>query len=243
MCTRCRGGSGCSEQRTHNPPVVGSSPTRPTRGFTCLAPWFVERFVDRCRLSGYRYVMAPDRTGHIEQLPSGSYRVQVYAGTDPLTGREIRFRKTRKTEREAQIELGKLLAQPAMGRQPDSDVTVAQLLDQYVSDCRVGRVHAGKQSRVCPPDHQTHLRVHASPQGRRPLLDTFYARPMRCGTSRAPASLSSSTAPSGISGPTRPTPARMAAGRGSCAGGDPLRSNWPQVTRCRRCPTSPGSKG
>jgi len=28
--------------------------------------------------------------------------VKVYAGTDPLTGREIRFRKTCKTERAAQ---------------------------------------------------------------------------------------------------------------------------------------------
>ena len=32
------------------------------------------------------------------------------APPDPLTGREIRFRKTCKTERAAQIELGKLLA-------------------------------------------------------------------------------------------------------------------------------------
>ena len=47
--------------------------------------------------------------GHIEQLPSGSWRVKVYGGTDPLTGREIRLRKTCKTERAAQIELGKLL--------------------------------------------------------------------------------------------------------------------------------------
>jgi hypothetical protein len=31
--------------------------------------------------------------------------VKVYAGTDPLTGREIRFRKTCKTEQAAQIEL------------------------------------------------------------------------------------------------------------------------------------------
>jgi integrase len=59
--------------------------------------------------------------------------VKVYAGTDPLTGREIRFRKTCKTERAAQIELGKLLEQATAGRQPDSAVTVAQLLDQYVS--------------------------------------------------------------------------------------------------------------
>ena len=33
----------------------------------------------------------------------------------------------------AQIELGKLLAMAQAGRQPDSDVTAAQLLDQYVS--------------------------------------------------------------------------------------------------------------
>jgi hypothetical protein len=37
------------------------------------------------------------------QLPSGSWRAKVYAGTDPLTGREIRFLKTCKTERAAQI--------------------------------------------------------------------------------------------------------------------------------------------
>lgn len=43
-----------------------------------------------------------------------------YAGRDPLTGREIRLRKTWKTEAEAQIELGKLLAFARAGRQPDS---------------------------------------------------------------------------------------------------------------------------
>jgi hypothetical protein len=42
--------------------------------------------------------MAITPSGHIEQLPSGSWRVKVYAGKDPLTGREIRFRQTCKTE-------------------------------------------------------------------------------------------------------------------------------------------------
>jgi hypothetical protein len=32
-------------------------------------------------------------SGHIEQLPSGSWRPKVYARKNPLTGREIRFRK------------------------------------------------------------------------------------------------------------------------------------------------------
>jgi hypothetical protein len=34
---------------------------------------------------------------------------------------------------EAQIELGKLLALARAGRQPDSEVTVAELLDEYVA--------------------------------------------------------------------------------------------------------------
>ena len=52
-----------------------------------------------------RHVTHP--SGHIEQLPSGSWRAKVYAGKDPLTGREIQFRKTCKSELAAQIELGK----------------------------------------------------------------------------------------------------------------------------------------
>jgi hypothetical protein len=55
----------------------------------------------------YGAAMTYAPSGHVEQLPSGSWRAKVYAGKDPLSGREIRFRKTRKTEVEAQIELGK----------------------------------------------------------------------------------------------------------------------------------------
>ena len=85
--------------------------------------------VARCTVD----VVARGPAGHIERLPSGSWRVKVYAGVDPLTGREIRLRRTCKSERAAQIELGKLRAMAQAGRQPDSAVTVAQLLDQYVS--------------------------------------------------------------------------------------------------------------
>src|SRR6266496_2247353 len=75
--------------------------------------------------------MAKATGGYIQQLPSGSFRVSVYAGTDPLTGRQIRLRRTCKTERAAQIELGRLLEQAADGRQPETDATVAQLMDRY----------------------------------------------------------------------------------------------------------------
>jgi integrase len=78
----------------------------------------------------YPAAMPSTPSGHIEQLPSGSWRSKVYAGTDPLTGREICFRKSRRSEVEAQIELGKLLE--LSPRRADSDVTVAELLDEYV---------------------------------------------------------------------------------------------------------------
>jgi len=45
--------------------------------------------------------------GHVERLPSGSYRVRVYAGTDPLTGKEIRLKATAKTAERAQAELAR----------------------------------------------------------------------------------------------------------------------------------------
>jgi hypothetical protein len=72
-------------------------------------------------------------TGHIERLPSGSYRVHVYAGLDPLTGRALRHRQTVKTEKQAQIVLGRLLEQAADGRRPDTDVTVADVLTRYMA--------------------------------------------------------------------------------------------------------------
>jgi hypothetical protein len=53
--------------------------------------------------------MATTAKGHIELLPSGSYRVKVYAGTDPVTGKERRLRETCPDETSAAIALGRLL--------------------------------------------------------------------------------------------------------------------------------------
>jgi integrase len=125
--------------------------------------------------------MAHSPSGHIEQLPSGSWRAKVYAGKDPLTGREIRFRKTRKTEVEAQIELGRLLALARAGRQPDSDVTVAELLDQYVPvagwDLSTEEANLGYIRRTIKPA----LGAKEVRKVRGPLLDNLYARLQRCG--------------------------------------------------------------
>jgi integrase len=69
--------------------------------------------------------MARGASGHLAQLPSGGFRVDVYAGTDPLTGRRLRYRRTVKTEQQARIVLGQLREQAAERRQPETGVTVA----------------------------------------------------------------------------------------------------------------------
>src|SRR6266581_1652290 len=69
--------------------------------------------------------------GHIEQLPSGSFRAVVYAGTDPITRRPLYLKSTARTEEFAQVELGKLIVRASDGRRPESARTVSELMDQY----------------------------------------------------------------------------------------------------------------
>jgi hypothetical protein len=129
----------------------------------------------------YPAAMTHAPSGHIEQLPSGSWRAKVYAGRDPLSGREIRFRKTRRTEVEAQIELGKLLELARSGRQPDSGVTVAELLDAYVPvagwDVSTEETNLGYIRRTIKPA----LGIKEVRKARGPLLDNLYARLQQCG--------------------------------------------------------------
>jgi hypothetical protein len=42
--------------------------------------------------------------GHIEQFPSGSFRVHVYAGTDPVTGKPRRLKQAPAPTRPASPE-------------------------------------------------------------------------------------------------------------------------------------------
>ncbi len=49
--------------------------------------------------------------GHIEELPSGSFRAIVFAGVDPLTGRSRQLKETARTRKEAEKALTKLQRQ------------------------------------------------------------------------------------------------------------------------------------
>ena len=82
--------------------------------------------------------MATTARGHIEQLPSGSFRVHVYAGTDPVTGKPRRLKQTCPDEASAAAALGKLLAQADGDHFPNREATVHQALAKYpeVADLR-----------------------------------------------------------------------------------------------------------
>ncbi len=105
----------------------------------------------------------------------------MYVGVDPLTRRRVYLKATARTEKQAQVELGKLLGKASDGRRPESDATVAKLLEEYAQiagwDLSTRESNLGYIRRTLRP-------ALGSMQVRRvrgPLLDTFYARLMRCG--------------------------------------------------------------
>jgi integrase len=119
--------------------------------------------------------------GHVEQLPSGSWRARVYAGVDPITQREIRLKATAKTEQQAYIELGRLLKEANEGRTPESGATMAKLLDEYAAiapwDVSTRQTNEGFIRRTIKPA-LGHLQVR---KVRGPILDKLYAELKRCG--------------------------------------------------------------
>ena len=52
---------------------------------------------------GYSAAMATTGKGHRERPPSGSLRVKVYAGEDPVTGKERFLRETCPDDTEAAL--------------------------------------------------------------------------------------------------------------------------------------------
>jgi integrase len=72
--------------------------------------------------------------GHVEELPSGSFRAVVYAGLDPLTRRPpyLRDRDTAKDYEGTQVALTQLQHQVNEDRHPKSAITVGQAIAQWL---------------------------------------------------------------------------------------------------------------
>ena len=105
----------------------------------------------------------------------------MYAGIDPITKREIRLKATAKTERQAHTELGRLLKEASEGRTPESDATVAKLLDEYAPiapwDVSTRQTNEGFIRRTIKPV----LGPMKVRKVRGPILDKLYAELKRCG--------------------------------------------------------------
>jgi hypothetical protein len=113
--------------------------------------------------------MATTARGHIEKLPSGSFRVHVYAGIDPVTGKPRRLKQTCLDEASAAAALGKLLSEADGDRFPDREATLGQALFKYmeVADLEVStrEAHEG----YVPPHDQARARGGEDPQAGRGL--------------------------------------------------------------------------
>jgi integrase len=70
--------------------------------------------------------------GSIESLRTG-FRARVYAGKDPITGKQVYLRgETRRDRRDAEADAERLLANVEADRRPDQHATVGLLLDRWM---------------------------------------------------------------------------------------------------------------
>jgi hypothetical protein len=96
------------------------------------------------------------------RLPSGAYRVRVYGGVDPITGRRHDLRETvppgPRAAREAEKVRTRLLAQVDERRNPRTSATVAQLLDRHLKESRLIVTDRIRRTRLDPPSRADSLR-------------------------------------------------------------------------------------
>ncbi len=118
--------------------------------------------------------------GHIAELPSGSFRAVVYAGTDPITGKMRQLRETAKTYDEAKKALTKLQRQVDEQKHPKSNITVGQAVEQWleIADLQTTtRERYDDLVRLYVTPTLGHLQAGKLDAE---LLERFYARLQRC---------------------------------------------------------------
>lgn len=122
--------------------------------------------------------------GEVEVLESGSLRVKVYAGVDPISGKRLYLTEVvpggPKAAREAERVRTRLLSQVDDQRNPRTSATVGQLLDRYLEVLSI--------EDTTRQGYEGLIRNYIGPAlGHLPLgkvngetLDSFYAELLRC---------------------------------------------------------------
>ncbi|WP_202872846.1 tyrosine-type recombinase/integrase [Kribbella capetownensis] len=122
--------------------------------------------------------------GQIETLPSGSLRVSVYAGLDPISKDRVYLRETvpagPKAEDQAEAVLARFQLEVYERRHPRTDATVDQLLERHFKDAKLGfktaknyRSQADKH--VIPTIGRVKVRAVDAD-----VMDSFYSELRRC---------------------------------------------------------------
>ncbi len=124
------------------------------------------------------------KRGEVEVLPSGSFRVRVYAGIDPLSGKRHYLTEVvpagPKAAKEAEKVRTRFLAEVDERRNPRTNATVNQLVDRYLGVLEIEDTTRDGYERL--------VRIYVRPLlGALPLgridgetLDAFYAELRRC---------------------------------------------------------------
>jgi hypothetical protein len=109
--------------------------------------------------------------GHVRQRRNGKLQVLVYAGRDPVTGRQRYLAETVATPDEAERTLTRLLHQVDEQRNPNTRATVGHLLDRWleVADLELSTRHG----------YQGLIERKVRPRARRRAPAPAYRRPSR----------------------------------------------------------------
>jgi integrase len=118
--------------------------------------------------------------GHIETRPNGTFRASVYAGIDPLTGKERYLRASAKTYRDAKRELTKLQTQVDDQRHPRTAATVGYVIDRWLEVTQLEDTtrqrYEGLIRRYIRPTFGSMPAAKLTAE----LLERFYARLQQC---------------------------------------------------------------
>jgi hypothetical protein len=76
--------------------------------------------------------MAKTSKGHIQRLASGTFRIRVYAGSGPVTGKERLLRRPCSDKAAAHAALSLLLVEADSRLFTDRHATVGHALDKYL---------------------------------------------------------------------------------------------------------------
>jgi integrase len=127
--------------------------------------------------------------GEVELLPSGSYRVRVYAGLDPLTRKRHYLVETvpagNGAEKQAEKVRTRLLGEVDERRAPRTNATVAELLDRCLDVVEVEDTTRAGYERMADRYIKPLLGEVRIGRIDGEVLDTFYARLRRCRAHRS----------------------------------------------------------